>query len=68
LLSENKSLVGKDAGRLKEQSQGEDQWKRGFDQMRIELMHLMRLYNIQRGKLEYAQKQKQLFQARVLET
>ena len=43
----------------------EDMWKTSFCQMRIELMHMMRVYNIQRAKLEYALKQKTLFQTRI---
>ena len=48
----------------KKETTTHDMWKRSFDQMRIELIQIMRLYNIQKTKLEYAIKQKQLYQAR----
>ncbi|CAD7947877.1 unnamed protein product [Amoebophrya sp. A120] len=62
LLSEEREIVSKRKSRIPEG--GEDMWKRGFDKMRVEFMHLMRLYTMQRRKLEYAEKQKMLAQVR----
>eukprot|EP00392_Amoebophrya_sp_AT5.2_P002802 g2807.t1 len=62
LLSEEREIVSKRKSKIPEG--GEDMWKRGFDKMRVEFMHLMRLHTIQRRKLEYAEKQKMLAQVR----
>jgi hypothetical protein len=40
------------------------QWKIAFDKMRVELILAMRLYQSQKTKLDYAEKQKQLYMAR----
>jgi hypothetical protein len=40
------------------------QWKIAFDKMRVELILAMRLYQSQKAKLDYAEKQKHLYMAR----